>query len=537
MRIQPRPFGGPTIVRAYLTGKAGAFFAHRPSDPKAFRYKLAEVQRRFGPEERARAAAALRPTSRRAAQRLQRFVEEGGAVVTTGQQAGFLTGPIYTIYKALTAVRLATELERELGIVVLPVFWTASEDHDWEEVNHAHLGTRRGVRRVELPSGDLRALPMSERPLEAGVENTLEEIRQLIHKQRHADERINGILDSYGPGGTVAGAFNASLEVLLAPFDLLLTDAADPVLKRSSIPVLRRALEEAARHEALLRERGVELRRAGFGEQVAILEGGTNVFYSGRGERERLYRRGEGFMTVSRSRLFDREELLAELEEDPSRFSPNVLLRPVVESAVFPTLSYVAGPGEIAYYGQLGVLYPEFGIEAPVVYPRFGATLVEGWVERDLERLGMRGAEVERPWHELVEQLARAALPTEITAQLKELGEVVSAGYRELIERASGIDPTLVGALGRLRNESLSRVGGAERKIVRALKRRERDAITRLERVREALYPLGGPQERTLNVLPYLAAEPELLGAIYEAIEIPPGRREDVGGERVLGAG
>jgi bacillithiol synthase len=158
-------------------------------------------------------------------------------------------------------------------------------------------------------------------------------------------------------------------------------------------------------------------------------------------------------------------------------------------------------------------------------------------VERDLERLGMRGAEVERPWHELVEQLARAALPTEITAQLKELGEVVSAGYRELIERASGIDPTLVGALGRLRNESLSRVGGAERKIVRALKRRERDAITRLERVREALYPLGGPQERTLNVLPYLAAEPELLGAIYEAIEIPPGRREDVGGERVLGAG
>jgi bacillithiol synthase len=441
-------------------------------------------------------------------------------VVTTGQQAGFLTGPLYTIHKAITLVRLSESLERALGVPVLPVFWTASDDHDWAEVNHAFLGTRSGIRQVELPSGDPRALPMSQRRLEAEVENTLADARQVLTVDGDTQPHITSILGHYRPGRTVAEAFTDSMASLLSGFDILLTDAADPVVKRAAVPVLRQALEEAPRHEVLLRQRGRELRAAGFGEQVAVLDGATNVFFAGGGERERLYRRGEGFVTAGRGRSWSGAELVRMLESEPALFSPNVLLRPVVESEVFPTLAYVAGPGEIAYYGQLGVLYTEFGMDAPVIYPRFAATLVEEWVWKELRLLGLDVEEIERPRDELVETVARRALPDGVAARLEDLGDAIAAGYRELIEEAEQIEVTLQGSLGRLRNESLSRVGRAERKIIRALKSRESETIARLDRVRDSIYPLDQPQERVLNVLPLLSAEPELLKAVYSAIEI-----------------
>jgi bacillithiol synthase len=353
IRIVPRTLGGPALSRAYLAGEASAFFACSPASIGDFQQKLTETQRRFDRAGRARAAEALRPSSARARERLDRFVREGGAVVTTGQQAGFLTGPLYTIHKAITLVRLSESLERALGVPVLPVFWTASDDHDWAEVNHAFLGTRSGIRQVELPSGDPRALPMSQRRLEAEVENTLADARQVLTVDGDTQPHITSILGHYRPGRTVAEAFTDSMASLLSGFDILLTDAADPVVKRAAVPVLRQALEEAPRHEVLLRQRGRELRAAGFGEQVAVLDGATNVFFAGGGERERLYRRGEGFVTAGRGRSWSGAELVRMLESEPALFSPNVLLRPVVESEVFPTLAYVAGPGEIAYYGQL----------------------------------------------------------------------------------------------------------------------------------------------------------------------------------------
>jgi bacillithiol synthase len=518
--VLPRGLGGPSLAGDYLQGGAAGFYAGHWRDPDAFREKLLEVTERFGPEERQRAAAGLRPTSERAAQRLERFVAEGGAVVTTGQQAGFLTGPLYTIHKALTTVRLAERLEEELGTLVLPVFWVASEDHDWAEVDHADLGTRRGVRRVRLPSGDRRALPMSERRLEADLESVWAEVTQVLSWQGVVPVHVMQILDAYRSGRTVAEAFGDAIASLLSGFDLLLTDAAAPAVKAASVEVLERSLAGAAREEALLRERGEALRAAGYGEQVAVLEGATNVFYCGSGERERLYRRGDDFRVAGRPGLLGRETLLAELAEEPGRFSPNVLLRPVVESAVFPTLAYVSGPSEIAYFAQLGVLFGEHGIRPPVVYPRFAATLVEPWVARELERLGLTPAEVERPRHELVEEIARAALPPGIAAALEGAGEAIAGAYGALTAAAEPLDPTLVGALARLRNESLARVGRGERKIVRALKRREAESIARLDAVRAALFPYDSPQERVLNVLPLLARDPELLRRIAAAIEV-----------------
>jgi bacillithiol synthase len=507
--LRPRSIGGAPLVRDYLRDAptAGSFYSGSPYSLDSFQAKLEEVGRRFGPDERRRAASALRPTSSAAADRLQRFVAEGGAVVTTGQQAGFLTGPLYTLYKAVSTVRLAAHLEQRFGTVVLPVFWVASDDHDWAEVNHAVVLDRRGrLHRFALADGSTAALPMSERPLPAGVETVCDEVEEVVVGKGNGDQLIRRILDAYRvPGRTVAEAFNEAIGGLLGGFDLLLADAADPAIKRISMPVLAEALKEARAHERMLRVRSEALEASGYRSQVPVLARGTNVFHHGERGRERLYRATGGFVGREGGGVRSDEQVLDLLGEDPSRFSPNVLLRPVVESAVFPTLAYVGGPGEIAYFGQVGALFDAYGIRPPVVVPRFSGTAVEPAVERLMEDLGLEGSELAGGREALRDRLARRELPAGVTVALEQIrGELVH-GYELLMEQAGAMDPTLTGALGAIRNRSLADSRRSERKIVRAIKRRESIVFGQLDRVLDSLRPEGKPQDRVLNVLPYLA--------------------------------
>jgi bacillithiol biosynthesis cysteine-adding enzyme BshC len=524
LRIQVQPLRGSALVEDYLRGAepAASFFEGRPADLGAFRRKLDETARRFGRAERERAAAALRPTSPRAAERLARFVEEGGAMVTTGQQAGLFTGPLYTIHKVLTAVRLAASLEAELGVVVLPVFWVASEDHDWEEAAEAHVVTAGGeVRRLSVSPTDARPLPMSEMRFGPDVESAVGEFCKIVGEYGDAGDLIERIREAYRPGATVAGAFREVAEALFAPFGVLVTDAADPALKEASLPILSGELERAAENERAVAERTAELAAAGYATQVTVIEDATNLFYHGEAGRERLLRDGDGFVAKESGRRFTADEAAAELRAHPGRFSPNVFLRPVVESAVFPTLAYVGGPGETAYFAQVGPLFRSFGIVPPVVFPRFSAVLVPGEADAVLGGLGMAMEELRPPLHEVVQAVARRTLPAPVRERMLALRRAIVEEYAALMEAAHPIDPQLDGALGALRNRSLLDAAAAERKILGHLKRREARLTREVERARNHLYPGGVPQERVLNLFPYLAAYgPSLLHDLAERMAV-----------------
>ncbi len=525
--IVVEPLRGPRLVRDYLAGEGSApsFYAGSPSDPAAFRAKLEEVGRRFGRAERERAAAALRPTSDAAAGRLARFVEEGGAVVTTGQQTGLFTGPLYTVHKILTAVRLAAALERELGVVVLPVFWAASEDHDWAEVDHADVLDREGrVRRVRLAGDDTVPLPMSDRTVRDGIESAFDELADAFAGQPFAREYLALLREAYRPGATFAGAFRRTVEALFAPFDLLVTDAADPALKRASAHVLEGAVLRTREHEALLRERTEALLAAGYQGQVVVLPEGANVFYHGPAGRERLYARGDRWVAREARQSFSADEVRAAIAADPARFSPNVFLRPVVESAVFPTLAYVGGPGEMAYFAQLGPLFAEFGMRMPVVYPRFSVTLVSRAARRAMQRAGVGVAELDGPEHEVLRRLARERVPAEVAGALRVLREGIAGGYARLMDEAAAIDPTLRGALGSLRNRSLLEAADAERKIVSAAARTGDEVARDVRRARAELRPHGEPQERVLTVFSFLPEHgPGLLREIAARMQVTLG--------------
>jgi bacillithiol synthase len=526
--IRQTRLGGSALVRDYLAGnpKALPFFgAGNPFSLASYAEKLRHLNARFDRQSRERTAAALRPTSEKAGANLREWVDKGGAMVTTGQQAGLFTGPLFTLYKALTTVRLARSLETRLGVPVLPVFWVASEDHDWAEVAHTHLATG-DLDLVRAAAGSLpaasRPLPVGERRFDRSIENALAKLRQSIGAQLVDARYLKYVEDAYREGRGVAEAFAQLLAQLLHPFDICIVDAADPALKRASAPVLRRAMVGAETEEKVLAGTAGELDEAGFGLQVPILPRAANLFVRTEHGRERLLRERTGWIVRESGERFTTAELERVLEADPGRVSPNVLLRPVVESAVFPVLAYVAGPGEIAYWGQLRGLFDFHDLEMPVVYPRASFLLVEARVERELAELGLRVADVEEPRHILFERRAAARIPEPVREALASLRRSLVEGFDGVIPEAAALESTLGGAVGAARNRALAEAWKLERKIVRAVKRADTAWLTRLAAVQAQLFPGGQPQERVLNPVPFLSRHGErLLHMLLEEIPDP----------------
>ncbi len=514
LRIDVHPLRGSRLLEDYMAGRPeiAAFYPGHPHDAATYREKLAEVCARFDRDARERAAAALRPTSGRAAERLRRFVEEGGAVVTTGQQTGLFTGPLYTVHKILTAIRLAEALEAELGVIVLPVFWGASEDHDFAEANHAWAVDAEGaLRRVAVRATDSRPVPMNDMGLGEDVDKALDDYLQQVWSKSVASDHLRNVLSAYQLGRTVAGAFEEAILRLFAGFDLLVTHAADPALKRASVPVLLGEAERAAEHERLIAERTRALEAAGYPSQVVLVEGATNLFFHGSAGRERLYRDDGGLLAKDARVHLSRGDVERMIRDEPGRFSPNVFLRPVVESFVFPTLAYVGGPAETAYFAQVGPLFGAFGIRPPASFPRFAATIVPAEAARARGELEITDDELRLPPHELLERVARRKMPGEVWASFDALRRALVDGFGGVIDAAHGIDANLDLAVGARRNRALLEVAKAERTIIRHFKQRNPELARAAVLAQNHLRPHGRPQERVLTVFQYLARRPTLL--------------------------
>ncbi|HEU0080260.1 MAG TPA: bacillithiol biosynthesis cysteine-adding enzyme BshC, partial [Longimicrobiaceae bacterium] len=435
--------------------------------------------------------------------------------------------PLYTVHKILTTLRLAEALERALGVVVLPVFWAASEDHDFAEVNHAHaVGGDGALRTVKVAATSPIPVPMSEMRLGDDVDAAMEEFASIVLAAGGDGAALDSLRAAYRPGATVADAFRDAIVSLFGGFDLLVTDAADPALKAASAEVLLAELANAAEHERLIAAQTEALKAAGYTSQVTLVEGATNVFWHGPAGRERLHRDGDGFVAQEARRRFTLDELREVLAADPRALSPNVFLRPVVESTVFPTLSYVGGPAETAYFAQVRPLFAALGIRTPVVFPRFGATITPDSVDETRERLGIADAELRRPEHELWDAVARRHVPAEVWDRIEAIQRGLIEEFGGLIDAAGAIDPNLVNAVGGRRNRALLETARAERTIVRHFKQRNGDLARETSRVRNHLRPLGIPQERALTVYQYLPHDPALLRRLAEAmtIELAPER-------------
>lgn len=495
-------------MQSYLAGEPEGVerFGGWYRDAGAFRLRALEVAARFDRAARLRAARAVQAPHAAGRERLRRVVEEDGFFVTTGQQPGLFTGPLFSVYKAVTAIRLADTLEALLERPVAPLFWVASEDHDWAEVDHTFLvDAANELHRVALPGipGGVADRPLFRCPLDHGIIDTLERFRALLPSSDFVEGEVELLREAWAPGRTMGEAFAQVLGTLLGPAGLLLVDAADPALKELSLPLLMAEAEDGGEREAGLARVSALLESAGHAPQVHVPEGGVNLFLEGPAGRERLFREEGGFRLRHSGLHLSQAELRARVADDPASLSPNVLLRPVVESTVFPVLSYVAGPGEMAYWGQLREYFQGHGLRMPVVTPRGGATLVESKVRKVLEKFSLGPDDLARPPQEVLAAALREEIPPAVRQAMGEFRGAVARGAGELVRAVREIDPTLKGPVEAARNQAFMGLEEVERKVVQALKRQNEIAVEQLEKAAVHLHPGGRPQERVMNLFYY----------------------------------
>jgi bacillithiol biosynthesis cysteine-adding enzyme BshC len=452
-----------------------------------------------------------------------RLHEPGAFAITTGQQPGLFTGPLYTIYKAVSTAALARVLERQWQRPVVPVFWAAGDDHDFAEASHASWISPEGaVRRAALSPrpADAPLTPMYRLQLGGDVIQALETLAADLPPSEFRDFTLQWLQRHYRPDATVAGSFAGALAELLAPLGIVVLDSTHPALKRLAARHLVRALGLARDLDRDLGNRAEELKMAGADPGVAVGDGATLVMLEGSQGRDRLVIDDLGFTTRRSRERFDLAALQRIAASEPERLSPNVLLRPVIESALLPTAAYLAGPGELRYLALTPPIYERMRVPRQLALPRWSGILVEPRVDRVLQKFGIELDDLLEPSGALEARLVRSQLPEEVVRTLEMLRSGITSGYDVLATSAADIDPTLVRPVRGAKNQALSGVQEVERKLVQHLKRRQEIELGQIAKARAVVLPDNKPQERILNIAPFVARYgPSLLLELGEVIE------------------
>lgn len=486
--VLTEPLGGGALAQRVIAGDApSAWYLRRPSRVEGWRDRAETVRASVPRDWYARLAPAFAASSA-ALSRLASVAAASGVVVTTGQQPGLFGGPIYTWSKALSALELADAVERATGVPTAPVFWAATDDADLAEASETWVALIGGATRLAMPGARADGRPMAEVPL-GDLTEALDTLAA-ASGSAVAPDVLATVRRTYHPGATVGGAYLALLRALLEPLGIAVLDASHAALLDAERPWLTRALVQGPALASALEARSAELRAAGHTPQVADVEGLSLVF---RREHDRKVR-----ITLPLA-----ASVAARAEQE--RLSPNVLLRPVVERAVLPSVAYVAGPGEVAYFAQVGAVAATLGAPTPLAVPRWSCTIVEPHVQALLAARGIDRREVVDV-AALEGRLARATMPAALRDALADWRAGVersAARFGEALEAASALLPRAV--VDGTRRQMLWRADRLERRMVAALKRRDLDMRRDVGTIAGALRPGGLRQERALNLLPMLA--------------------------------
>jgi bacillithiol synthase len=486
---------------SYHFDRVARFYRYDPHNFDSFGASAREIDY---PDSRRAAMVHALTTQNGASANLDRLAEPGTVAIVTGQQVGLFSGPAYTIYKALTAARLAKELS-DRGTPAVPVFWLATEDHDLAEVDHAWVFDS-GRQPIELKA----QIKPNGRPRPVGgivIEDApMDELRRALNGFPHAEEVIAMVGDAYPAGIAMGAGFQALIKKLLAPLGLIFLDPLDPEVRQIGAPLITDALEAAPELKARLLARTKELESAGYHAQVH-LEDKTSLFF--------LLEKGE------RVPLRVKESEFASLRDRAADVSPNALLRPVMQDYLLPTCAYVGGPAELAYLAQSQVLYERLLGRMPVMISRAGFTLLEPRATKLLARYKLTVPQTFVDLEHLKERVAHSLVPESLGASF----DMETAGVMNHLDRVRAeldrFDPTLAASLDKSRAKIAYQIDKARRKTAAEIMRRNDRAASDAQYLSGLLYPHRHLQERFYSILPFLAAHgPDLVERLYDAVQL-----------------
>jgi bacillithiol biosynthesis cysteine-adding enzyme BshC len=433
---------------------------------------------------------------------IEKLRDPSSLAVVTGQQMVLYGGPVFTVLKALTAIQLAKKYERELNRPVVPVFWLADEDHDIEEISQFSLIKRDEIIKCSSSFGE-----PGKRVGEYSLKEVHHQLRSCVKSgliDTDFSEDLWKILDySYSEKHSVAEAFGIFLQKLFGKHGLILAGSNDKLLKSFSKSVLTKSVIKADDVSDRLKENTKHLEKLGYHGQVHL--NNSNIFYiSETGHRLKIQYDGEVWFIDNSNMRWSSDELIREINDNPNQFSPNVILRPVLQDRILPTLSYVAGPGEIAYYAQMSGIYDYFEQSMPQIVPRFSGTLIESSVERIMGKLPFNlddyNKRIEDLESEYIEQTDQPDLE-KIFGDWKQRIDSITDEKKSVIGE---IDPTLKNTAGKASSTYFSELDKLKGKLYKSLKQQEKTQLERILKIQSNLFPNGNLQEREIAFIYYL---------------------------------
>ncbi len=461
---------------------------------------------------------------RKSLDNVKKLKDKKSCVVFTGQQVGMLTGPLYTIYKTLTSIKLAEYLEKETGVPVIPIFWLAADDHDFEEVRHVQIIDQAGkptkiYYEPETTPGDV---PMGFVKCDKKINAFLDEVLAVLPKTEFTDDIENMARESYREGTLLVDAFGKMLGRIFEGSGLVIVNPSDIRVKQLAVPIYTKEIEDYETSNQIISVANTELDSLGYHLQVHHLRDYLNLFYYS-GKRVRIGHNDDGYFIDGVDRKYTKEELIDAANESPVYFSPNVLLRPVTQDYLFPTLAYIAGPAEDAYFAQIKDLHSHFGVECPIVFPRISATILDKHSTRTLDKYELKLSDLmdDKSLQAAIKGIVEEKVPDEVMQKLEKGREEIALKIMEFETYLEGLDEGVRKTVTKTKGKVDYELRSLQEKIVKAYKKKNDDIVRAVQKCADFAFPEASLQERHLNVLTFMNKYgPEFIDRISENLNL-----------------
>ena len=502
--FQSLPFS--SLFKTYVSNysKLSTFYAADPFDKEDLKQKAANFE--FS-GDRQQAAKLLKSFNKpfnlhqKALDNLGRLEDRETLVIVTGQQLGLYGGPLYTVFKTISAIHLANRAEALLDRPVVPIFWLADEDHDYDEVRSLHLFNKNGLKQFDLPAKESPLPPVADMKLPEGLQELRDDVKESLYSTDFSDGLWELLDECFQTGHTFSQSFGKFIVQLFSKHGLILAGSNQPDVKQALEPILQKAVSKADALKKALKEQTNSLKEE-FHQQVTVYD--SNLFYiSDQQNRIKISVKGDGWFAGEEYR-WSTADLIAEIKENPERFSPNVFLRPIMQDALLPTLGYVAGPGEVAYYGQMKQFYQVFDMEMPIIFPRLSATLIEPAIERIWAELPFEFQDYSQRIEDLESGYVERSEQVDIEAIFKEWKQKVDKVAELQKEKVAEIDQSLEGSAGKATAVYFGELDKLKGKVYRAVKQQDETQLNRIRKTKLNLFPENGLQERLISPIYFM---------------------------------
>ncbi len=507
-RLEPFFAGNPTKCSDWEKSITRRHETHYPNN-KVVDMLIAQQRQRQAPPNAITATTKLR--------------DPRTIAIVTGQQAGLFGGPLFTLLKALTTIKLANQVSQDYTVPTVAVFWIDADDHDWEEVRSCSvLDSKFQRQKISLPlRTSASEQPMGSILLDDSIAAAIDELATTLNPSEFSQKLLTDIRATYRPGVRFVEAFGRWLETLLGNYGLIVFDGSDPVGKDLTKEVFVRELKFPGQTSKLAAETGAALVDNGYHAQVTQKQDTISLF-NFETTRRPIKLGPRGFMigdtSVTTSTLVDEASLR------PERFSPNVLLRPIVQDTIFPTVCYVAGPNELAYLAQLKKIYSHFSVPMPLIYPRTTATIVDSATAKFLARYEFPFQTLQAQDEAALNRLLESQLPSPVEESLNDVAKAIHDRMIVVARKVSIVDDTLVGATQSTQKRIERELQNLHNKVIQAAKRKDQTLRRQYIRACSQAFPDGRPQERELGILHFLNRYgPTLVDRVAEVLSLDLG--------------